>query len=177
MALIKLAVLLVIVGNILCDSSIIDSTIDVSRTRKGKCKKIICFLVTLTILNDFLLVFPFYTIGRFVNSQCAASNSLTGTCVLKGECSDAGGFSSGSCSTVTAQATCCVYQQSCGTSTSFNNTYFYNSGYPSTYSGGSKCGITITPYNTGVCQLRIDFLVFSLAQPNGDGVCVTDYMR
>lgn len=27
-----------------------------------------------------------------------------------------------------------------------------------------------------MCQLRIDFLDFSLAPPNGDGVCVTDYM-
>lgn len=39
MALIKLAVLLVIVGNVLCDTSIIDSRNDVSGTRKGKCKK------------------------------------------------------------------------------------------------------------------------------------------
>lgn len=38
MTLIKLAVLLVIVGNVLCDSSITDN--DVSRTRKGKCKKL-----------------------------------------------------------------------------------------------------------------------------------------
>lgn len=56
----------------------------------------------------FFIVFPFYTIGRFQNSVCSGSNSLAGTCVLAGECSDAGGIATGSCSTLTRQAVCCV---------------------------------------------------------------------
>lgn len=39
MVLIKLAVLLVILLNIVCDGSIIKNLNDVSKTRKGKCKK------------------------------------------------------------------------------------------------------------------------------------------
>lgn len=30
--------------------------------------------------------------------------------------------------------------------------------------------------DTDICQLRVDFLDFSLAPPNGEGACVTDYM-
>lgn len=33
----------------------------------------------------------------------------------------------------------------------------------------------VTRMSTDVCQLRIDFLDFSLAQPTGDGVCSNDY--
>lgn len=33
----------------------------------------------------------------------------------------------------------------------------------------------MTRESTDICQLRIDFLEFSLAQPTGDGVCSTDY--
>lgn len=32
----------------------------------------------------------------------------------------------------------------------------------------------IEPAGEGICQLRIEFLDFSLAPPNGDGICNTD---
>ncbi|XP_055376739.1 uncharacterized protein LOC129608957 [Condylostylus longicornis] len=119
--------------------------------------------------------FPFYTIGRFSNDLCIGKNLMSGTCVIKGECSDNGGVATGSCSTITKQAVCCVYQQSCGTTTAFNNTYFYNRGYPGTFPGGSSCTLIVEPCDSGICQLRIDFLAFSLAPPNGDGTCNIDY--
>lgn len=53
-------------------------------------------------------VFPFYTIGRFQNTLCTGSNQLAGTCVLGGECADGGGIATGTCSTLTRQAVCCV---------------------------------------------------------------------
>lgn len=52
--------------------------------------------------------FPFYTVGRFVNAPCLGANQLMGTCVLHGECKKAGGVATGSCNSVTRQATCCV---------------------------------------------------------------------
>ncbi|XP_037936135.1 uncharacterized protein LOC119670086 [Teleopsis dalmanni] len=118
--------------------------------------------------------FPFYTIGRFENQVCIGSNNLDGTCMLSGECSDNGGIAAGSCSTVTSQAVCCIYQKTCGSTTSNNNTYFYNSGYPGTYGGGGRCSIVVQPTDSSICQLRIDFLALSLAPPSGDGVCNTD---
>lgn len=52
--------------------------------------------------------FPFYTIGRFQNSECMGANNLIGTCVVGGECDDNGGIATGGCSSVTSQAKCCV---------------------------------------------------------------------
>lgn len=37
----------------------------------------------------------------------------------------------------------------------------------------TRCSISVQP-NENVCQLRIDLLDFSLAPPNGDGICSTD---
>ncbi|XP_055913510.1 uncharacterized protein LOC129947103 [Eupeodes corollae] len=118
--------------------------------------------------------FPFYTIGRFTNDVCTGTNSMKGTCQVRGECMDGGGITAGSCSSITTQAVCCVYTATCGGSTSNNNTYFYNTNYPGTFNGASRCTLTVIPCDSSICQLRIDFLSFSLAPPNGDGACVTD---
>ncbi|XP_034657705.1 uncharacterized protein LOC117894642 [Drosophila subobscura] len=118
--------------------------------------------------------FPFYTIGRFSNDICTGNNLLLGTCVISGECSDNSGVGAGSCSTITSQAICCIYQRTCGASTSYNNTYFYNSNYPAPYAGGGRCSIVVTPPDSTICQLRVDFLALSLAPPTGDGSCSTD---
>lgn len=37
----------------------------------------------------------------------------------------------------------------------------------------NRCSLRVEP-NEGICQLRIEFLDFSLAQPSGDGICNTD---
>ncbi|KAH8257033.1 hypothetical protein KR038_001735 [Drosophila bunnanda] len=118
--------------------------------------------------------FPFYTIGRFSNDICTGNNLLLGTCVINGECSDNSGVAAGSCSSITSQAICCIYQRTCGASTSYNNTYFYNSNYPAPYAGGGRCSIVVTPPDSSICQLRVDFLSLSLAPPSGDGFCNTD---
>ncbi|EDX09783.1 uncharacterized protein LOC6737360 [Drosophila simulans] len=118
--------------------------------------------------------FPFYTIGRFSNDICVGNNLLLGTCVINGECTDNSGVAAGSCSSITAQAICCIYQRTCGASTSYNNTYFYNSNYPAPYGGGGRCSIVVTPPDSSICQLRVDFLSLSLAPPSGDGFCSTD---
>ncbi|XP_026847597.1 uncharacterized protein LOC6600581 [Drosophila persimilis] len=118
--------------------------------------------------------FPFYTIGRFSNDICTGNNLLLGTCVIAGECTDNSGVAAGSCSTITTQAICCIYQRTCGASTTYNNTYFYNSNYPAPYAGGGRCSIVVTPPDSSICQLRVDFLALSLAPPTGDGFCSTD---
>lgn len=64
--------------------------------------------------------------------------------------------------------------KTCGGITQANNTYFYNSNYPSTFATGGRCSLTVKPCDANICQLRIDFLAFSLASPNGDGVCNMD---
>lgn len=36
--------------------------------------------------------------------------------------------------------------------------------------------ITVYPCTTDICQLRLDFLEFSLSQPNASGVCDNDFL-
>ncbi|XP_055620810.1 uncharacterized protein LOC129765032 [Toxorhynchites rutilus septentrionalis] len=120
--------------------------------------------------------FPFYTIGRIANIPCVASNGLTGTCMIRGECLENGGLSGGSCNNNTRQATCCLLTGTCGGSTNLNSTYFSNFGYPSAVNEGGTCTFTIYPCSSSVCQLRIDFRSLSLAQPDGDGFCLTDVL-
>ncbi|KAL1378252.1 hypothetical protein pipiens_015711 [Culex pipiens pipiens] len=120
--------------------------------------------------------FPFYTIGRIANIPCTASNGLAGTCLIRGECAESGGLFGGNCSTFTNQATCCIFSKTCGGSTNLNSTYFTNRGYPGGFNDGGSCSFTISPCSSAVCQLRIDFRTLTLAQPNGDGECLTDVM-
>lgn len=44
-------------------------------------------------------------------------------------------------------------QRTCGESSAYNNTYFINSGFPSTVSGGTQCTFTIIPC-PNICQVR-----------------------
>lgn len=69
-----------------------------------------------------------------------------------------------------------LVQQGCGGTSSYNNTYFVNPNFPSTYSGSRTCTYTVQRCNSDICQLRIDFLSLSLAQPNADGRCTTDVL-
>ncbi|XP_015186546.1 PREDICTED: uncharacterized protein LOC107071777 [Polistes dominula] len=116
--------------------------------------------------------FPFFSVIRFANSQCLASNSLNGTCFTRRECNSYGGTPSGTCAN--GLGICCIFQKSCGSTTNINNTYFINPGYPTTYKGGERCTITINKCNSDICQIRLDFIDFSLAQPNENGTCDFD---
>ncbi|XP_055610083.1 uncharacterized protein LOC129757023 [Uranotaenia lowii] len=120
-------------------------------------------------------LFPFYTIGRIANIPCRATNGLTGTCLIRGQCSDNAGLAGGTCSTNTNQATCCIISRTCGGSSNLNSTYFNNQGYPALTTAGGSCSFTVTP-GSNICQLRIDFRALTLAQPDGDGNCLTDVL-
>ncbi|CAG9815419.1 unnamed protein product [Phaedon cochleariae] len=66
--------------------------------------------------------------------------------------------------------------RTCGDISSHNNTYFTNRGYPNPQLAGTQCVFKIVPTSTNICQIRLDFLSFTLAQPNGNGSCVFDSM-
>jgi len=65
------------------------------------------------------------------------------------------------------------HQFTCGGTTSQNETTFVNPNYPRGENGTETCQVTIekTP---NVCQLRLDFEEFTLAQPDENGLCTTD---
>ncbi|XP_058792284.1 uncharacterized protein LOC131664866 isoform X2 [Phymastichus coffea] len=126
------------------------------------------------ILHRYKRFFPLFSVIRFPNSQCTASNSFNGTCYTRRECFAQGGTALGSCAN--GFGVCCVFQKSCGATTSANNTYFINPSYPTTFDGGDRCMLMVQKYSANVCQLRLDFLDFSLAQPTSEGICDYDLL-
>ncbi|EZA49837.1 hypothetical protein DMN91_005680 [Ooceraea biroi] len=117
--------------------------------------------------------FPLFSVVRFANSECLSStDQLNGTCFTRRECTNFGGNPSGPCAN--GLGTCCVFQKSCGSTTNINNTYFVNPRYPITYRGGERCSITVQRCNSNICQLRLDFLEATWAQPNATGWCDFD---
>ncbi|XP_008558691.1 uncharacterized protein LOC103579154 [Microplitis demolitor] len=118
--------------------------------------------------------FPLFSVVRFANSECSGTNSFNGTCFTRKECYNYKGTASGTCAN--GLGTCCTFKKECGSVTTLNNTYFVNPGYYSSYEGGERCTITVYRCNSDVCQLRIDFMEFNLAQPNASGVCDNDFL-
>nr|XP_033339572.1 uncharacterized protein LOC117228032 isoform X1 [Megalopta genalis] len=140
-------------------------------------RKIAFDLTTGSYIHKYLVLhilkfFPLFSVVRFANSQCMASNNLNGTCFTRRECREYGGTASGSCAN--GLGICCVFQKSCGSTTNVNNTYFTNPEYPKTYDRTGRCTITVQRCNSNICQLRLDFLEFDLAFPNIDGICDLD---
>ncbi|XP_064215817.1 uncharacterized protein LOC662398 isoform X2 [Tribolium castaneum] len=109
---------------------------------------------------------------RFENSVCGGADGFEGTCYTRRQCNEIGGVGAGPCAK--GIGVCCIIQITCGGSSSYNNTYFTSPNFPTPYPGGSTCTVTIPKCNPDICQIRIDFLAFSLAQPDANGTCTTD---
>ena len=66
--------------------------------------------------------------------------------------------------------------QTCGKTISTTSTSFVNPSYPSTDTTSNKCTTTVDLIGTNICQLRLDFTKFVLAQPDPfTGECKTDF--
>ncbi|KAL4704720.1 hypothetical protein ACJJTC_006498 [Scirpophaga incertulas] len=115
------------------------------------------------------ILFPFVSIVRFANTDCASTNTMNGTCLARRECNDLAGTITGACAN--RRGRCCIVTRSCGTTTNVNNTYFSSPGYPAAYAGGGACSIIVNKCSSNVLS---EFLDMVLAQPDGDGNCATD---
>ncbi|XP_066155055.1 uncharacterized protein [Euwallacea fornicatus] len=124
--------------------------------------------------RDSKQYWPTIGLARFANDVCSSLEGYYGTCVTRRQCEHISGTQSGSC-TSNGIGRCCLIYRTCGESSQYNNTYFSSSGFPNTFNGDSTCTFTIIPCPTA-CQARIDFLSFTLAQPDGNGNCVNDAM-
>jgi len=127
-----------------------------------------------------------FTVVKFPNTGCQSSTSgRNGTCYTVSECAANGGSSSGACAS--SFGVCCVFEKSCGGSSSENLTYFT----ASDRTLGGSCSLTVCKSQSDVCQLRLDFETFVLSDPvtvttliglaavgagafNNLGACVTD---
>ncbi|XP_065575406.1 uncharacterized protein LOC136036944 isoform X2 [Artemia franciscana] len=112
--------------------------------------------------RKFLSIF---SIVRFSNDMCNASGGFyNGTCLTQAECTTAGGIASGYCAS--GFGVCCVLTIStCGRMTNRNCTYFQNPGYPNSVDGPLQCSLQVKKCSSNICQLRLDFHAFGIAQP------------
>lgn len=100
-----------------------------------------------------------FNIVKFPNDGCNATSGSYGVCYTSSECSNLGGKSSGSCAS--GFGVCCIFSGGCGDSTSLNNTYFKSS-----TSDSSPCTFTVCKTSSDICQIRLGFETFVIAQPS-----------
>ncbi|XP_069960513.1 uncharacterized protein [Cherax quadricarinatus] len=126
--------------------------------------------------NDHVCIAVFFVLLTIQQVTCNTTDSTltVGTCLSSTDCNRSGGRSSGTCAR--GFGVCCIARHSCGETTSYNNTYFVNPNFNSTDSGTGACTLTVNRVNTSICQLRLDFLDFQLAQPDVDGNCNVDFL-
>lgn len=116
--------------------------------------------------------FSLFSVVTFKNEECTSDSSLTGgarqgTCYTATECSDKSGTKSGNCAS--GFGVCCLFLNN-GAATvtiSENRTYLRNAEFPSTATATTAQSIvyTINKMNDDICQLRFDFVVFTIAGP------------
>ncbi|CAL1282275.1 unnamed protein product [Larinioides sclopetarius] len=119
-----------------------------------------------------------FTLVRFLNIPCSSPNGqLTGVCYSLSDCLRMQGTQIGTCAS--GFGVCCIFQRTCGATTSQNVTHFTNPGYPNPVSDSSDISCTLTllrPNKISICQVRLDFLDFSITNPT-DGDCLDDRFR
>ncbi|RZF47996.1 hypothetical protein LSTR_LSTR002062 [Laodelphax striatellus] len=121
----------------------------------------------------FLFLFPFYRV--LPGLPCTTNDNLDGICLSQRQCNARAGVCAVHCG---YKGVCCVYKRTCGEKSNANNTYFFSPNYPAAFNGGKRCSFTIEKMNSGVCQMRIDFLEFSISEPDSvSGSCANDKLN
>merc|ERR1711981_124397 len=121
-------------------------------------------------------VFSLFTVVNFPNDECTAKSDTTmkGTCFTSSECGSKSGTSDGNCAA--GFGVCCTFTVStCGTSVTRNRTYIENPSYPTTYTTTGSCSYTVTPVNSEICQLRLDFDNLSISYGSSTGLCTDSF--
>nr|XP_046915736.1 uncharacterized protein LOC124496272 isoform X2 [Dermatophagoides farinae] len=122
---------------------------------------------TYPLINGISNLFTFYQAYR----PCQTEFNTTGTCLARSDCLARNGMAAGAC--VAGVTVCCDLKFTCGGRTDKNETIFVNQMYPMADNMTNTCQITIEK-QPNVCQLRLDFDEFTLAQPDENGQCTTD---
>jgi len=110
--------------------------------------------------------FSLFNVVKFKNTNCQAvsSSDLQGVCYTSQECSDLGGTADGNCAA--SFGVCCVITVStCGGTVSQNCSFIENVGFPSGRTLTGACAYTITRCSSEICQIRLDYTNFNIAQP------------
>ncbi|KAI5750006.1 hypothetical protein M8J76_012111 [Diaphorina citri] len=109
-----------------------------------------------------------------IRLECGADDGRRrGLCLNTYDCRIQHGTSYGKCAY--GFGVCCVWHLTCGQETSNNITYFTNPGFPSPTSDVGECAIQVKKIAPEISQIRLDFLHFTLGQPNRlTGDCDSD---
>ncbi|KAJ2940370.1 hypothetical protein O0L34_g47 [Tuta absoluta] len=99
----------------------------------------------------------------------------SGICVNPYDCRQRDGQAAGDCAH--GLGVCCIFEVTCGGLAANNLTYFMSPGFPELYMGDQECSITVEKAFAGIMQLRIDFIHFTIGQPNRmTGECDEDVL-
>ena len=109
-----------------------------------------------------------FNVVKFPNDPCTASTNYNGTCYTATECKTLGGVATGSCAS--SFGVCCVFQLTCGQTSSQNNTYIEQSSY-TVGTDADPCTYKICSSGS-VSKLKIEFSSLILAAPAGQ-ICYT----
>ncbi|KAH6923980.1 hypothetical protein HPB50_010116 [Hyalomma asiaticum] len=111
---------------------------------------------------------------RGTSRPCVGPSGIeTGTCMAHFNCVHNGGVVVSSSDCLHATVCCKVPDEvssavSCGGTITNNMTAFRNPDYPADFRRGGLCSAEVT-FGREVCQLRLDFVHFSLAPPRAEG--------
>ncbi|KAG6447527.1 hypothetical protein O3G_MSEX005016 [Manduca sexta] len=121
-------------------------------------------------------VLNFFPVGGERECQPVGYNiAKAGICLNAYDCRQRDGRAAGDCAQ--GLGVCCVFEVSCGGAVQNNLTYFMSPGFPELWSGEEDCNITIDKTYAGIMQLKIDFIHFTIGQPNRTtGECDEDAM-
>ncbi|XP_018019030.1 uncharacterized protein LOC108675520, partial [Hyalella azteca] len=118
-------------------------------------------------------LFQFITISPDI---CTTTANTQGICYSAADCTNLQGTASGTCAA--GFGVCCTFTRNCESSTNVNGTLFQNPEYPSaTTTAPGSCKLTVVPVNENICQIRLDLMEFTLAQPDENGVCADDFLQ
>lgn len=114
--------------------------------------------------------FSLFNVVKFKNTGCQSTSdgNLQGVCYTKQECEDLGGTAEGNCAA--AFGVCCIVtvsgtDASCGGTVTQNCSYIESPAFPAARTTAGNCIYMINRCSTEICQIRLDFVAATLAQP------------
>ncbi|KAF5284411.1 hypothetical protein FQA39_LY17086 [Lamprigera yunnana] len=126
-------------------------------------------VLTLKRLARVLNFFPV----PFEEECLSTDRRRKGVCMNAYECNFQGGKSHGKCAL--GFGVCCIFTVTCSGEIFNNITYFVNPDFPDLSKGMTKCSLAVKKIDPDIAQLKLDFIHFSLGQPNRrTGVCDDD---
>ncbi|XP_052743372.1 uncharacterized protein LOC112053078 isoform X2 [Bicyclus anynana] len=121
-------------------------------------------------------VLNFFPVGG--ERECQPSGftiARAGICLNPYDCRQRDGQAAGDCAH--GLGVCCVFEVTCGGVVQNNLTYFMSPRFPELWTGERNCSVLIEKTHAGIMQLRIDFVHFTIGQPNRlTGECDEDAM-